>query len=81
MDLLLVADPIASFKTYKDSSFAMLREAARRGHRLWACESRQLASRPGEGVTAPMRMALNSALSAGQRLSAARWSAPNAAWK
>jgi glutathione synthase len=53
MDLLLVADPIASFKTYKDSSFAMLREAARRGHRLWACESRQLASRPGEGVTAP----------------------------
>ena len=50
MDLLLVADPIASFKTYKDSSFAMLREAARRGHRLWACESRQLASRP-IGVT------------------------------
>jgi len=52
MDLLLVADPFARFKTYKDSSFAMLREAARRGHRLWACEPWQIASRPGEGVAA-----------------------------
>jgi glutathione synthase len=52
MDLLLVADPIAHFKTHKDSSFAMLREAARRGHRLWACETWQIASRPGEGVSA-----------------------------
>jgi glutathione synthase len=52
MDLLLVADPIGHFKTHKDSSFAMLREAARRGHRLWACEPWQIASSPGEGVTA-----------------------------
>ncbi|MBN8506168.1 MAG: glutathione synthase [Burkholderiales bacterium] len=55
MDLLLVADPIESFKTYKDSSFAMLREASRRGHRLWACEPWQMASRPGEGVSAACR--------------------------
>ena len=32
MKLLFVADPLASFKTYKDSTFAMMREAALRGH-------------------------------------------------
>ena len=37
MKLLFVADPLASFKTYKDSTFAMMREAARRGHELFAC--------------------------------------------
>jgi glutathione synthase len=30
MDLLFVADPIEDFKTYKDTTFAMMREAARR---------------------------------------------------
>ena len=40
--LLFVADPLESFKTYKDSTFAMMREAARRGHSLWACEVAQL---------------------------------------
>lgn len=42
MDLLFVADPIETFKTYKDSSFAMMREAARRGHRLQVCEPTDL---------------------------------------
>ena len=42
MSLLFVADPLESFKTYKDSTFAMMREASRRGHALWACEQRQL---------------------------------------
>lgn len=55
MDLLLVADPLEDFKTAKDSSFAMLREAARRGHRLWACEPWQIASEPGQGVVAAVR--------------------------
>jgi hypothetical protein len=32
MKLLFVADPLESFKTYKDTTFAMMREAARRGH-------------------------------------------------
>ena len=40
--LLFVADPLESFKTYKDSTFAMMREAARRGYALWACEVPQL---------------------------------------
>ena len=50
--LLFVADPLESFKTYKDSSFAMMREAARRGHLLWACEVLQLVWRRGGRVTA-----------------------------
>lgn len=34
LNLLFIADPLESFKTYKDSTFAMMEEAARRGHRL-----------------------------------------------
>jgi glutathione synthase len=55
MDLLLVADPIASFKTYKDSTFAMMREAASRGHELWACEPQQLVWQRGSLVQAQAR--------------------------
>lgn len=42
MHLLVIADPLDGFKTYKDTTYAMLREAARRGHRLAACEPRDL---------------------------------------
>jgi glutathione synthase len=42
MELLFVADPLASFKIYKDSTYAMMVEAARRGHGLWACEAEDL---------------------------------------
>jgi glutathione synthase len=42
--LLFVADPIGSFKPYKDSTFAMMREAARRGHELFFCEPEAIAS-------------------------------------
>ncbi|TXI22685.1 MAG: glutathione synthase [Roseateles sp.] len=50
--LLFVADPLESFKIYKDSTFTMLREAARRGHRLIACEPWQLVWQRGGRVTA-----------------------------
>ena len=50
--LLFVADPLESFKIYKDSTFAMMREAAQRGHALWACEARQLAWQSGGRVVA-----------------------------
>jgi glutathione synthase len=40
--LLFVADPLETFKIQKDSTFAMMREAARRGHELFACETRHL---------------------------------------
>jgi glutathione synthase len=52
MKLLFIADPLATFKTYKDTTYAMLREAARRGHTLWACEQRQIVWQQGGRVTA-----------------------------
>ena len=55
MKLLFVADPLESFKTYKDTTFAMMREAARRGHSLLACEPRGMRWRRGEPVTAGAR--------------------------
>jgi len=35
LDIIVVMDPIGSIKIAKDSTFAMLLEAQRRGHRLW----------------------------------------------
>ncbi len=55
MDLLFVADPLETFKTYKDSTFAMMREAARRGHGLLACEPRHLMWQRGGRVQAAVR--------------------------
>ncbi|MFN7711094.1 MAG: glutathione synthase, partial [Curvibacter sp.] len=55
MNLLFVADPLETFKTYKDSTYAMMREAQRRGHTLAACEPRHLGWLAATGVTAPVR--------------------------
>jgi len=37
LSLLFVVDPLDQLKAYKDSSVAMMREAAARGHDVWAC--------------------------------------------
>ena len=50
MKLLFVADPLESFKTHKDSTFTMMREAARRGHTLMACEPKDLRWQRSERV-------------------------------
>ncbi|MEO5732520.1 MAG: glutathione synthase [Rubrivivax sp.] len=55
MKLLFVADPLSTFKPKKDSSFAMMREAAHRGHTLMACEPRDLRWQSGKPVTAQVR--------------------------
>ena len=47
MNLLFVADPLESFKTYKDSTYAMMDEAARRGHELFAMRAEDLVWRDG----------------------------------
>ncbi len=47
MKLLFVVDPLASLKPYKDSSVAMMRAAARRGHAVYATEARHLYIRDG----------------------------------
>jgi glutathione synthase len=38
MEFCFIADPLESFKIYKDTTFAMMREAQRRGHTVAACE-------------------------------------------
>jgi len=53
--LLFVADPLESFKTYKDSTFAMMREAAARGHTLMACRCEDLRWQRGEKVLGRVR--------------------------
>jgi glutathione synthase len=53
--ILFVADPLESFKTYKDSTYTMMREAQRRGHRVLACEPRALRWVRGSPVTAQVR--------------------------
>lgn len=55
MKILFVADPLHTFKTYKDSTFAMMREAAGRGHELWACEPQDIVWQRGAQVTAQAR--------------------------
>jgi len=55
MDILFIADPLVSFKTYKDSTYAMMVEAARRGHQLWACEATDLAWTQHGGTVAATR--------------------------
>jgi glutathione synthase len=55
MKLLFVADPLAGFKIHKDSTFAMMREAARRGHALYACEPDDLSWQRGGKVEAHVR--------------------------
>ena len=47
MDILFIADPLAGFKTYKDTTYAMMREAARRGHRLFHTLSAELSVQNG----------------------------------
>jgi glutathione synthase len=55
MKILFVADPLHTFKTYKDSTFAMMREAAARGHELWACEQQDIVWQRGSQVLAQSR--------------------------
>jgi glutathione synthase len=55
MNLLFIADPLASFQIYKDTTFAMMREAQRRGHSLAACEPKDIAWQRGGRVQALVR--------------------------
>ena len=55
MKLLFITDPLESFKIYKDTTFAMMREAQRRGHTLAVCLPQDLAWQRGSQVTARVR--------------------------
>jgi len=58
MRLLFVADPPESFKTYKDSTYAMMVEAAARGHALHICLQQDLLLAEGEVRAHASRVAL-----------------------
>jgi glutathione synthase len=55
MKLLFVADPLETFRIYKDSTFAMMREAQARGHAIFATEPRALRWERGGRVEAVAR--------------------------
>ena len=42
MHILVIADPLASFKIYKDTTFAIMRAAQQRGHTLSVCQPQDL---------------------------------------
>ncbi|HTH93989.1 MAG TPA: glutathione synthase [Rhodocyclaceae bacterium] len=42
MKFAFIVDPLDKLKAYKDSSIAMMREAARRGHEVWTIQREQL---------------------------------------
>ncbi len=50
MDIAFVVDPLHSLKAYKDSTVAMMREAVRRGHRVFAMEQPDLVWKGGRVV-------------------------------
>src|SRR5690606_2027020 len=59
LDIVVVMDPIGSIRIAKDSTFAMLLEAQRRGHRLWCGGRGARAGDAGRGVAtvAPLSVA------------------------
>jgi glutathione synthase len=50
--ILFVADPLETFKTYKDTTFAMMHECAKRGFEIAACTTADLFWKTGQGVGA-----------------------------
>jgi glutathione synthase len=55
MNILFIVDPLASFKIKKDTSFAMMREAQKRGHTVTACEVPHIEWQKGECVKAQVQ--------------------------
>ena len=55
MNILFVVDPLDSFKIYKDTTFAMMREAQARQHTLAVCEPQDLLWQRGTLVTAHVK--------------------------
>ena len=58
MRLLVILDPLPSIKTYKDSTYAMMVEAAARGHELFVCEQHELSLARGRALVraTPLRL-------------------------
>ena len=59
MKLAFVVDPLERLKPYKDSSIAMMREAARRGHEVHALEAASMALREGSVRARTLKLAVS----------------------
>ncbi|HET7732142.1 MAG TPA: glutathione synthase [Usitatibacter sp.] len=59
MKLAFVLDPLERLKAYKDSSIAMMREAARRGHEIHAFEARSMFVRDASVHTRAWRLSID----------------------
>ena len=55
MQFLFVADPLHTFNTKKDSTFAMMREAQQRGHTVFATQPQDISWEVGGKVMAQVR--------------------------
>jgi len=58
MKIAFLADPLDEFKIYKDTTFAMMTEAARRGHSIYAFQQSDLALESGKVVANIARITL-----------------------
>jgi glutathione synthase len=56
LQLLFIADPLSSFRIYKDSTYAMMYEAAERGHVVHACQPQHLALDQGRIIAQVLRV-------------------------
>jgi glutathione synthase len=54
-NLLFVADPLDHFKIHKDTTFSMMCEAQRRGHKISACLPQEIQWKSGGHVAATVR--------------------------
>lgn len=63
MNILFIADPMATFKTYKDTTYVMMREMAKRGWRLSHTLSSNLSVKDGDVVAQVSAFVFNGAKS------------------
>jgi glutathione synthase len=54
-NILFVADPLHTFKIYKDSTYVMMKELSARGVNVWACEPQDIFSPASSDVSASMQ--------------------------
>ncbi|MGE5649403.1 MAG: glutathione synthase [Bacillota bacterium] len=72
MKFAFLADPLDHFKTYKDTTYAMMAEAARRGHEVYAFEQRDMAFENGRGLANVARITITGDLKDWYRAEPAR---------
>ena len=60
MRIAFIVDPIAKLKAYKDSSVFMMREAAKRGHDVYAFEARDIALMGSRVLANAMHLTISS---------------------